>query len=94
MLFAKYASPMILLDKMILTHRFHEFVGEFVKLHNEEIEDSTAWELWLHRIFDRDFKDFKAALNGEQAPGDTPSAAELESTVRDSMKILSDFRLS
>lgn len=93
MLFAKYASPMILIDKMILTRRFHEFVNEFVKLHNEEVEDSTAWELWLHRIFDRDFKDFKAALNGDMS-GDTPSAAELESTVRDSMNILNDFRLS
>ena len=93
MLFAKYASPMILLDKMILTGRFHEFVNEFVKLHNEALEDSTAWEVWLHRIFDKDFKDFKAALNGE-APGDAPSAAELESTVKDSMNILNDFRLS
>ena len=94
MLFAKYASPMILLDKMILTRRFNEFVTEFVKLHNEEVEDSTAWDFWLHRIFDMDFKDFKAALNGEQAPGEAPSAAELESTVRDSMIMLQDFRLS
>lgn len=85
---------MILLDKMILTGRFTDFVGEFVKIHNEDMENSTAWDIWLHRIFDMDFKDFKAALNGEQAQGEAPSAAELELTVRDSMQILSDFRLS
>ena len=39
------------------------------------------------------FEEAKAALNGE-APGEAPSAAELESTVRDSMNILNDFRLS
>lgn len=80
---------MTLLDRMIATGRLHEFVNEFVRLYNEEQEDKTLWEVWLHRIFDKSFVEWKSSLNGTEKAAPTPE--ELRSIAKDSMNILAGF---
>jgi hypothetical protein len=94
MLFKRYASPMVLLDQMIRGQRLHEFVCEFVNIHNTELEDQTKWEFWLHKVFDQTFKEFLEGTSNDQSQTTRPSDEDLETTVKESMEILNGFCLS
>ena len=93
MLFKRYASPMVLLDNMIRTHRFTEFVNEFIDITNEEFEDHTLWEVWLNRIADRDWNEFYK-LSKRRKSENIPSSSVLETTVKESAEMLNGFHLS
>ena len=93
MLFKRYASPMVLLDSMIKSHRFKEFIFEFVDITNEELEDHTIWELWLHKVFDREYQDFYDQAKSKGAEK-LPSKFVLESAVKESAEMLNGFHLS
>ena len=95
MLFKRYANPLIILEQMIRTQRFSEFINEFVRIHNEELEDRTQWEFWLHRVFDKTWAQFLEAVEGNNGVDEKmPTQDELEHTVMESKKIFSDFCLS
>lgn len=85
LLFSKYASPFLLLDQMIQTERLAEFVVEFMKSDNEQ----RAWDFYLHKIFDKSFDEFKDSLSSSENV--TPPEAKVETTVKDSKNILSNF---
>ena len=91
MLFRRYASPLPLLDQMIKTRRLSEFVNEFVKIHNEELEDRTQWEFFLHKVFDKTWAQFQEAIKGVSESEKTISDEELKSTVTASAEILKGF---
>ena len=69
--------------------RFEEFVKELVNIHNEEMEDKTLWDIWLHRIFDKGYDEFKKSLSENTEAAPTPE--ELKSTVMESKNILAGF---
>ena len=95
MLFKRYANPMIILEQMIRTQRFSEFINEFVRIQNEELEDRTQWEFWLHRVFDKTWAQFLEAVEGNSSVAEKmPTQDELERTVNESKKIFNDFCLS
>ena len=58
LLFSRYASPFLLLDQMILTDRFSAFVSELLRIRNEEKDEQTLWEFFLHKVFDKSFYEF------------------------------------
>ena len=89
MLFQRYASPMVILDKMILTGRLLDFVCEFIQIRNEELEDQTRWEFYLHKVFNMDFKEYLEQTGGTEDEAMTTGA--LETTVKESMEIIADF---
>ena len=91
MLFQRYASPMIILDRMIQTGRFLEFVCEFIRLRNEELEDQTKWEFYLHKVFDMTYQDYLAQTGGTAESGDDMTPDALQSTVKESMGIINSF---
>lgn len=80
---------MELLNRMIAARRLEEFVNRLVMLHNEEQEDKTIWEVWLHRIFDKSFAEFKRSLKHNHTAAPTPE--DIKSTVMDSKSILTAF---
>ena len=82
---------MIILDKMILTGRFTEFVREFVKIKNEEMVDQTRWEFWLHKVFDMSFREFLAKSENETETNEVLPDEVLQATVQESMGIINDF---
>ena len=81
---------MVLLNQMIRTRRFEEFVLELVHIHNEEMEDKTLWDIWLHRIFDKGFDEFKKSLGGRNEKA-APTQEEVKSIAMDSKSILAGF---
>ena len=90
-LFQRYASPMVILDKMILTRRLTEFVRELLKIKNEEMLDQARWDVWLHKVFDMEFGEYLSRVTDNGSEQDIPQDAELEATVKDSMGILNGF---
>lgn len=82
---------MVILDKMILTMRFTEFVNELLKIKNEEMIDQTRWDVWLHRIFDMDFGEYLSRLNNAASIEEIPQDEVLAETVKDSMGIINGF---
>jgi len=83
MLFQRYACPYLLLDEVIEEKRFVEFINEFAIVKREsEIE-----KVWLHKVFDKTYNDFKNSLTFN----DKPSKTSLEAAVKNSKQILEKF---
>lgn len=76
---------------MISTGRFFEFVQEFVKTHNEEQEDKTIWEFWLHKVFDQSLEEFKESIKKTNTAA--PTQKELKETVQATFDMLDGFSL-
>ena len=66
---------------MIASGRLYEFVTEFISLENDRI----LWELYLHKVFDKSFEEFKSSFAVTQPKED------IETTVKDSKSILESF---
>lgn len=86
LLFERYANPFLLLDNLIATGRFFEFVMEFIDIHNEE----KIYDVWIHKIFDKSFEAFKNEIeeNNEIANVDNQN---VETTIKESMDMLNNF---
>lgn len=79
---------MVLINQMIKTGRLYEFITELVNIRNEELDEKTAWEFWLHKDFERSFADFRAdMLSGSSATA--TSEQDLVTIVKESSNILS-----
>ena len=90
-LFKRYADPFLFMDGMIQTGRFSEFVVSFYKQHFEEEDERTLWEFYLHRFVEKSFEDFKAELRTNR-DNQQMSEETMETTIKDSMNILKNFR--
>lgn len=85
LLFKRYASPFLLVDQMLLTGQFSEFVTELF----EYDTDDRLWNIFLHKIEGQSFNDWKASLGQGQDLMMTKN--EIETTVNDSFDILNGF---
>ena len=80
---------MQLLNQMIATQRLSEFVHEIMNIRNEEIEEKTMWQFWLHKVYDMSFRDFMDDVKTEKMSAATKE--QLETMVNDSRKMLECF---
>lgn len=80
----RYASPFSLLDKMISQKRFFEFVREVNTIKNEE----KLWEIWLHRVFDKPYDEWKESLTVDV---EETAKYNADATVKNSLDILNGF---
>lgn len=72
-----------------------EFVIEFIKIKNEETEDQTKWEFWLHKVFDKTWAEYLTLIEGGGTKQeDVLSQDELKATVMESREMLNGFCLS
>lgn len=71
---------------MLSTGRFREFISAIVMIRNEEVEDQTLWEYWLHKDFERTFQEFREAMSA--GPSGETSEEDLREIVRQSQEIL------
>ena len=93
MLYQRYPSPMPLLEGMISTGRFTEFVFNFVKAANEEKEEKTIWECWLYKVHDKTLKEFRDELKQRTYESAAPTKMDLNETVKASFQMLESFSL-
>lgn len=90
LLFKRYANPFPFVDGMIQTGRFSEFVRSFIEKENSEREEQTAWEFWLHKVWEGSFAEFKNDMESDKK-NKQMSEQTMETTIKDSMNILKNF---
>lgn len=95
LLFKRYASPFSLLDLMIQSNRFSEFIDEIMEAHN----DDKLWQMYLgvlsNPMFKNDisFIDFKKSmLDPKSSNEQKPTDKDIEATIKKSKEILKDFK--
>jgi len=86
LLFKRYASPFLLLDGMIQTGRLLEFIKEFIDISNND----EIYDLWLHRVFDKGFEEFKNEVLSK-AETSQVTDQDVETTIKNSYEILNNF---
>ena len=79
------------MDVMIQSGRLFEFIREMLQIRNEEMEEETAWEFWLHKVFEQSWADFRASLNDTSSTNAAPTHEELMKTVSESAQLLKNF---
>ena len=88
-MYRRYANPVPLINGMIRTKRLMEFVNSLVEKHNREERDKTLWEVWLHRIFDKSFKEFSDGIEDNQKAA--PTQEEVSNIVLETKNMLNAF---
>ena len=58
LLFKRYASPFLLIDQLILTNGLDKFIDDLFEFMGEEKQEQTKWEFFLHKIYDKSWKEF------------------------------------
>lgn len=92
LLFREYASPFTLLDAVIASGRFSEWVDQFLEGHKEKVQ----WEHWLHKIFEQTWSDYlEEYKNQEEAQRNMDSVSwersDVEATIRNSYNMIQNF---
>ena len=91
LLFKRYASPFSFIDGYMQTGRFDEFVVELARTVNEEKEEETTWEFYLHKVSSEvSYKDFFEELENDKQ-NQNMSDEEKAETVKMAMNILNNF---
>ena len=83
LLFHRYASPFLLLDRIIPAGDLSEFVSTLWEVNEEEMQ----WQYFLAKVYDKSFSDFKESMKPQQGM----SKQEIETTVRESMSMINSF---
>ena len=76
---------------MLDAGRFREFIHEVLGLYVEEENEKTAWEVWLHRIFDKSYTEFKKSLGMIKQTKAAPTNEETAKIVQQSFDMLASF---
>lgn len=84
LLFKRYASPFSLIDQMILTEQFSDFVTSVLDF----AEDERLWDYYLHKVNGQSFEEFKSSVKEQQ---EVVTATNIETTINDSYDILQGF---
>lgn len=82
LLFSRYANPFLLLDSVLMSRGLSDFIIDFWELHDEEV----TWQVWLHKVHDKSFDDFKQSLTRSHT-----SKEQLETIIGDSQSLLQGF---
>lgn len=85
LLFEKMANPFILIDELISNGDFFDWVVEFINVEN----DRQIREVWLHKIFDKSFEEFRNSVVKIQP--DEMYEEQIETTISNSKSILNGF---
>ena len=56
---------------------------------NEENEDKTLWEFYLHRVFEKSYTEFISSLNKTK---ESANPVDFETAITESFEILNGFK--
>ena len=89
MVFKRYSSPFSLFDELIESNQFNDFI---VTLNAKYIED-LEYDLWLHKVYDKSFEEFKKDISiSRDAQAGYMDEEDVKATVKKSNEILSNFK--
>lgn len=82
LIFKRYSSPYLFLDELITNNMFSNFIDEFIETQNNEM----LWEFFLHKVYDKNFEEFKKGIINSEV-----DEVDIEATVQKSFDILKNF---
>lgn len=86
-LFKRYAGPFILLDNLIQTGSLSGFIDDMFKFINEETQERTQWEFFLHKIYNESWNDFSDRIKSDE----NSKTVDLGATLKNSREMLINF---
>ena len=89
LLFSRYASPFVLLDNLILTNSTSNFINDLFTFINEEKEEKTQWEFFLHKVYGKSWKEFVDSIN----VSNEEKEVDLGATLNKSKNMLKNFTI-
>ena len=87
LLFKRYASPFVLLDSFIATNSLSDFIDDFFKFVGEERQEETKWQFFLHKVFDKSWKEFCDEIDSVNKA----DKVDLGATIEKSYNMLNNF---
>lgn len=79
----------MLIDSYIENNQLGEFIDDLMNRHKEDL----LWEVWIHKVFDKDYEEYKNSLDvSNQAQVEYMTKDEVKTTVNKSKEILSNFK--
>ena len=87
LLFVRYASPFILLDSFITTNSLNDFINDFFNFVIEERNEKSQWEFFLHKVYDKSWKEF----SNEIVQAENQKPIDLGATLMKSKNMLNNF---
>ena len=87
LLFTRYASPFVLLDNLIANNSLSDFIDDFFKFINEEQQEDTKWQFFLHKVFGKSWKEFCEEIESV----DKAKEIDLGATIKKSYNMLNNF---
>ena len=89
MVFKRYSNPFSLFDELIESNQFNDFI---MTLNTKYIED-LEYDLWLHKVYDKSFEEFKKDISiSRDAQAGYMNEEDVKATVKKSNEILSNFK--
>ena len=87
LLFSRYASPFVLLDNLIFINSTSDFINEMFETINKEREEQTQWEFFLHKVYNKTWKEFIDEINASNEQKEV----DLGATLTKSKNMLKNF---
>ena len=87
LLFTRYASPFVLLDNLIANASLSTFIDDFFKFIGEEKQEETKWQFFLHKVFDKSWKEFCEEIDS----ANKAEKIDLGATIKKSYDMLNNF---
>lgn len=83
LMFTRYSDPFSFMDSLIDNGSFSTGINKIYELQNEDV----SWELYLHKVFDKSFDQFKKDIS-RNIQKDRLTSAEFNATIEMSKSIL------
>ena len=88
MVFKRYSNPFSLFDELIESNQFNDFIATLNDTYIQEFE----YNLWLHKVYDRSFEEFKKDISiSRDAQAGYMDDEDIKATVKKSNDILGNF---
>ena len=87
LLFSRYASPFVLLDTLISINSTSDFINEMFETINKEREEQTQWDFFLHKVYNKTWKEFIDEINISNEQNEV----DLGATLNKSKNMLKNF---
>lgn len=89
LLYKRYSNPLELLQQMFETGQLCDFIDELIHVHNEELQEKTMWEYYLHTVCgEMSFDEFMRRSKQQPEEVETISKDRMTDIVKRSLEIL------
>lgn len=88
MVFKRYSNPFSLFNELIESNQFNDFIITL----NQKYLDDIEYDLWLHKVYNKSFEEFKKDISiSRDAQAGYMNEEDVKATVKKSNEILSNF---